>query len=403
MAFVLLAAVLTGAWIGAQLARRVGLPALLGMMLGGAVVGNLLLPRVGDYAGPAFSDIAAPIRLAVLAVVLLRAGLGLALADLRRAGGLALGLGLVPMLCEAAVVATAGVFLLEMPLAMALALGFLVAPLSPAIVIPGALQLLDGRSGAARRVPAALLAGAPLDNTCAVVGLGVALDLAANADGTWVRALYAVPVEVVGGAAVGLVAGALLAVGVRRGKGPRGTLGGLVWAAAGGLIALCSAVGVSFVVAVLVFGAVLRARAVVARDRLGGELTTLWSVAQYALFGLIGASVSVGPLVGIGGLAVVVIILGQGGRAAGAALATVPFGLSGPERLASYLGMVPKATIQAAFASVALDRGLAHGELLLQMGALAILLTAPVGLVTLNRAANALLPERPAPRDVPGG
>jgi len=383
------AALILGAWLLARLTAWIRLPALLGMIVAGALVGNLLLPHLPT---PSFGlkQVSPHARQAVLAIVLLRAGLGISLAEVSKSGGLALSLGLVPMLGDTALVTVGGVLLLDLPLPAALALGFLVAAISPAIVIPGMLELLGKRTGDQRRVPTALLAGAPLDNIAAVVGFGIALDVALARSGSWTDTLARAPFSIGTGVLLGAVVGLLLSLVLTRLRSTWLTTG-LLWLASCALIPACHYLHGSFVLAALVLGAVVRARAPDRLQLLSTGMSKLWSVAQFVLFGLIGAAVDLGPLATIGLSALAVILLGQLGRAAAVFLATLPFRLRLRERAACVCAYLPKATIQAAFAAVALDRGLAQGQTLLSTAVLAVAIMAPIGVVALHRGTDRLL------------
>jgi NhaP-type Na+/H+ or K+/H+ antiporter len=386
-------AVLAAAWGLGRLAKLARLPALLGMIAGGVLVANLISPTLPASTGFALSDMSPTIRLVVLAVVLLRAGLGLGLSDLRRTGAWALGFGLIPMLADATAVAAAGVWLLGLAWAPAFVLGFWVAAISPAIVIPGLMEILDRRSGQNRRLPQALLAGAPLDNIAAIVGLGLALDLALASGGDCTAALLHIPWSLGFGAAFGVGLGFLLAWLFNASKPHPRPDTGLLWLTACCLIPACQAVDASVVIAVLVMGVCLRARLAPERSaQLQAGLAKLWAVVQLALFGLIGYALDLGPLAGVGIWLLAVVGIGQAGRLIGslafASLLPLAFG----QRLASYLAYMPKATIQAAFAGLALDRGLAEGALILSAGVLAVVILAPLGSLALSRGAERLLP-----------
>lgn len=378
----------------AWLARRLRLPPLLGMIAAGVALAAFDL--TSDMSGLHLESISAPVRLGALAVVLLRAGLGLSWADLRSAGGLGLRLAILPMLGDAALVTAGGVLILDLPLSHALVLGFLVAAISPAIVIPGVLELLRKPAPESRRVLNALLVGAPLDNIFAVVLMGVALDaalLGSSLSPSLAGALvWKITIGLVLGVAAGSLAGALL----ERLKKLAESWGGVILASAlaGGIVTAGHYWEFSYVLALLAFGATIRRVASNTWQGIDKKLLLVWSVVQYALFGLIGAAVDLGPLASAGLTLAAVILLGQAGRAAGSVAATTASDLSPRSRLACVLAYVPKATIQAAFAAVALERGLESGDMILTAGVLAVVMTAPVGVVTLHRGAAKLLRAR---------
>jgi len=387
------AGIFSTAVILAAALRKLRLPPLLGMICGGALVGHLLpepLLPAWPYGHWQLGHVAAEVRQAILAVILLRAGLSLSRAELRRAGTLALRLGILPLCGDALLLSVAAHLLLAMPVAPAIVLGFTVAAISPAIVIPGVLELLGKRQGAQRHVPAALLAGAPLDNIVCLLALGLALSFATGEAGG-ADVLLQLPFSVAISLLLGYIVGCLFAKLCRLVRRPRRRMLAL-WTAALLLIALGRLLDVSYVLAIITLGAVVRARRPDAAATVNEELQRVWQVAQYALFGLIGAALDLAPLARAGLLLAFAVGLGQLGRAAGSWLATSRQGLHPRERLACVLCYVPKATIQAAFGSLALDQGLAEGHLVLAGAVLAIVICAPLGMVALHEGADRLLP-----------
>jgi len=389
------AVLLALAWALARLAARAGLPPLLGMLAAGVAVGSLwptdLLPATLPLGSWRLEDVAPEVRQAVLAVILLRAGLSLSRAGLRQAGPLALRLGLLPLLGDATLLAAGSVWLLDLPLGHALVLAFTVAAISPAIVIPGTLELLARRRGRDRRLPAALLAGAPLDNIACLLVLGVVLDQAGGGQPGVAAQLGDLALNLCLSLGAGLSIGWLASAVMTRATGDK-VLAVQLWVAAGALIALGRWLEFSYVLAIITLGLTVRDRAPERAEEANRGLLAVWNVVQYALFGLIGAAVDLEPLAQVGLLALGVIALGQLGRAAGSLLATSRAGLSGRERVGGALCYVPKATIQAAFGSMALDAGLSSGQVVLSVAVLGIVVCAPLGVVALHRVADQLLP-----------
>ncbi len=388
------AALLLATWALARIAGWLKVPPLLGM-IGGGVAVAVVLPPAPEALD--LHDLAPQVRLAVLALVLLRAGLGLSLADLRSAGPLGIRLGLIPVVGDALAVTGGAHLLLGWDLPAAAVLGCLVAAISPAIVIPGMLDLTERMTGRARRVPLALLTGAPLDNIVAVVGLGVALDLALAGETSWLGVLQALPLRIFGGILVGLCLGGLW-VGLCRLVPRLSAASGGLWLVAGAVVVLGRWLDLSFVLGILALGLLVRHNQQERTEAARSGLARSWTWAQYLLFGCIGLAVDFRPLapVGVMGFTLLfatlaILLLGQIGRALGAGLATARSGLEPRERLAAVLAYVPKATIQAAFGSLALDRGLAEGNSILAIAVLAIAITAPLGVVGIHRGMEPLL------------
>ncbi len=383
-----LAAALLAAWILGRIARAIGLPSVVGMLAGGLLVGAGFGPWMAGVELPggalAVESIARPVRLGALALVLLRAGLGLSMGDLRRGGALAFRLGLLPMLGDALAVALAARLLLSLSWPAAMVLGFTVAAISPAIVIPGLLALLERHRGGRRRVLTALLAGAPLDNLVAVVALGVCLDLALGEGGGAAATSTGLALDVLGGLALGVAGGLVAARALRT---PTRLAATAAWTMAGLLVWAGDVLGVSLVLAVLSAGMVIAARAPRSLSSLSVGLGRAWGWAQIALFGLVGLSVDLGPLRFAGLALLAVIVAGQLGRLGGSLAATAGSGLSPADRTLAAASYVPKATIQVAFGGLALDRGLAQGELILTAAVLAVVICAPVGATLMRWAA----------------
>jgi len=402
LADVLLLAV--AAWLLARAVGMVGLPPLLGMIFAGTLVAGLDLGS--QFAGPRLEDYSSPIRVAIPTVLLLRAGLGLSLAELRGLGTLGMRLGLIPLLADAAVLWAASIWILGLQPMVAAVLAFLVAALSPAIVLPGLLALIADRAPGERsaRVLNALLVGAPLDNVLALVLMGVALDAAMAGSSDFAGLLPVLLWKVGVGLAVGVAAGTLLAR-VVRGRSQRlspAALLSLLLFAAGAVLWAGLVWRFSFILAHVAMGLSFRHVAPQLRDSLDAGLAGAWDIGQYALFGLIGAALDLNAVAAAGLAVTAVVLLGQLGRFVGSYVATMNADLRPSERLACALAYVPKATIQAAFAALPLDRVLAasgstslsqgDAELILCAGVLAVVITAPIGALTLNRGVDRLLP-----------
>ncbi|MBJ95546.1 MAG: hypothetical protein CMP23_13875 [Rickettsiales bacterium] len=398
------------AWLLARLAARLGVPPLLGMILAGVLLARLQLPFGPEALR--LDSLSSPLRVALPTVLLLRAGLGLSVAELRRVGSVGLRLGFLPLLADAAVLWLASRWLLRLDPLAAAVLAFLVAALSPAIVLPGLLALIGARPQGSRErsVLQTLLVGAPLDNVFALVLMGLALDAALVGSGELGDLLPALAWKVGVGAAAGVLTGLGLVRAMRLVGAERHARRLLLAVLVVGLMLLWAGVRwqFSFILAQVALGLTLRALLTNQVQPLDAQLKGCWEVAQYALFGLIGAALPLEPVVSVGAAVLVVVLMGQLGRLVGSYLATVGAGFTGPERLACALAYVPKATIQAAFAALPLDRVLALGaasalsvedaQLILCAGVLAVVITAPIGSVTLQLGVDRLLSVKSPPK-----
>ncbi len=382
---------LVTAWVFSRAARLLRLPPLLGMLTAGVVLRAVHVPLPASEL--TLSDVSSDVRLVVLTLVLLRAGLGLKLQQFKEAGTFALRLGVVPLAGDILLVTLATHWLLGFSPASSLVVGCLLGAISPAIVIPALLELIDRRpKGRSKDLLQGLLVGATLDNIVAVIALGVALDAALAQSVPFTTIAWLLPFKVLGGALIGALGG-LIATDLKR-RAPASVnvaLGMSVWLGGVGLVALGQLFEVSFVVGILVMGSVICSRAPTWARELSEDFRRVWDVAQYALFGLIGYAVELGPLREVGLAVVIIVLAGQLGRALAAWLATAGANRTPRERSACVLSYIPKATIQAAFAALPLDRGLPEGNVVLGAAIVAILITAPAGVIAITRGVPRLL------------
>ena len=383
---------LVSTWVFAQGARLLRLPPLLGMLCAGVTLRALHVPL--PAADISLSDVSSHVRLGILTLILLRAGLGLQLQQFKEAGTFALRLGVVPLAGEILLVTLATHWLLGFSPASSLVVGCLLGAISPAIVIPALLEFIDKRpKGRTRDLLQGLLVGATLDNIVALVALGVALDAALSQSAPWTTIAWLLPLKVLGGVLIGALGGLIATLLKQRAPASTKVAQGLsVWLGGIALIALGELLEVSFVVGILVMGSVICTRNPTWAQELSNDFRRVWAIAQYALFGLIGYAVDPGPLREVGLAVVLIVVVGQVGRALAAWLATAGGGRSSRERGVCVLSYIPKATIQAAFAALPLDRGLPEGNVALGAAIVAILITAPAGVIAITRAVPRLLP-----------
>ena len=278
----------------------------------------------------------------------------------------------------------------------ALVFGALIGAISPAIVIPGVLELLGKKSSQHQRALTGLLIGAPIDNILALVAMGLAIEFALLSTAPSWEILGGFAFNFSVGIVVGIIAGWLLSIIVKKRLRQPGALVISAWLLAGVLIEVGQAFNFSFVLAIITMGIVLRQQAQTEALKLSEEFKKVWKMAQYALFGLVGAAIPLVLVKESGALIVLIVIGGQIGRLLFSFLATSRSGLTSKERLAAALAYIPKATIQAAFGAWALDRGLAEGQLILVAAVVAVALTAPIGAITLSKGADPLLEDENA-------
>ena len=380
---------LMGFFVG-QIARRLKVPALVGMVLVGIVLG----PQVGNVLAPEILAGAGGFRTVAVMVILMKAGLGLDRDKLAQQGSVALRLGVLPAACEAIAVAIAAVWLFHFDFATGLLLGAVLGAESPAVIVPGMLRLKSLGWGVKKGIPDAILTGSALSDVLLLLVFSLLLAFltpAAAAGATpselSLTRLLMLPWQVATQIGLGLALGwvvayllvQLLAV---QNWTENAVQDGLV--AAGFallLVVLADRTPVfSGYLAVMATGFFLIERDAPLARRLRDGFDSLWTIAQIFLFVLLGASIQLHVLGETFWTGLLVLAIGTlGGRSLGWYLSTVGSNWTWRERLFLLPGNSAKATVQAAIGAIPLANGIAGGEIILALSALSILVTAPLG------------------------
>lgn len=385
----LIVLVIIGGWSSGRIASGLKLPSVLGMTLFGIGLGYF----AGSELPPGFDALIPYLKSLALVIILLRAGLGLSVAALKRAGGCAILLALLPCLFEGAVVSLLFRFAAGLPWLSALTGGTLLAAVSPAVVIPSMLDLRDRGFGAARQVPTAVLAGATLDNVVVITLFTLFASMARGGASSLAGSLFSLPYGLAGGILPGIAVGWLLARWFSRhtGQAKQGEHALLLIGASFLLLESGDVLHTTALLGVIAAGSVLLARAEEAAHELSRMLKQAWVAAEIVLFVLIGLSVDLESALASGLLALLLVSAGLIFRSAGVWLATIGSGFTRRERIFCVVAYLPKATVQAALGSVPLAYGLAGGELILSTSLFAILISAPLGLILLRGFGEELL------------
>ena len=383
LGFVLLLGLVLG-----TLATRLRLPSLVGMLLAGILLG----PCVLNLLSPSLLGISADLRQLALVIILTRAGLSLDVDDLRRAGRPAILMCFLPATFEVLGMVVLAPRLLGVSTLDAAIMGAVVGAVSPAVIVPRMLKLMEEGYGTAKGIPQMVLAGASVDDVFVIV-LFTSFTGMAQGGSFSPAALAGVPVSIVLGAAFGLLIGFVLAKFFAkfhmRDSIKVVILLGLTFL----LVALEDVIPVPFsgLLAVLGAGLGLRRWRLVVAPRLTAKFGKLWVAAEIMLFVLVGAEVDLG-YAAAAGLAAVATVLGVlCFRALGVLLCVAGSKLTRSERLFTVLAYLPKATVQAAIGGVPLAMGLACGQIVLTVAVIAILVTAPLGAFAIDFSYKKLL------------
>lgn len=383
MLFSLALIFLCGMGLG-SLFTKLKLPGLLGMLLTGIVLG----PSVLNLLDGSILAVSADLRQIALIIILTRAGLNLDLADLKKVGRPAVLLCFVPASFEILGALVLAPRLLGLSLAEAAVLGAVIAAVSPAVVVPKMLRLMDEGYGTQKSIPQMILAGASVDDVYVIVLFASFVSLAGG-EGVSAVNFLEIPTAIVLGAAGGALCGWALGTLFLRVHMRDSAKVVLLLSASFLLVTvedvMPAPIGFSGLLAVMAMGIALQYRRREAAVRLSAKYAKLWVAAELILFVLVGAAVDVGAAARSGLAAIGLIFGALCFRMVGVFVCTLGTALSKKERLFCMLAYTPKATVQAAIGSVPLAMGLACGETVLTVAVLAILITAPLGSVAIER------------------
>ncbi|MDC7239374.1 MAG: cation:proton antiporter [Spirochaetales bacterium] len=380
---------LIGGWIFSRVFSRIGLPGVLGMIIWGMLMGVF---SGGSIPG-SLEELSPFLKSMALIVILLRAGLGISVKTLTRVGKTALLMAFLPCIFEGAALMVLLHHFLGFDWFVAGSCAFIIAAVSPAVVVPSMLNLQESGLGQDKEVPTIVLAGASLDDVFAITLFSIFLGLSTGADVHISRALLDIPISIFGGILPGIAAGFGLAWYFRtHHEKVRATEKSLLLL---GLAILLVDIGeqihTAALLGVMTTGFILLERVEHVAHELASKLKKIWIFAEIILFVLIGLSVDLQVAWHAGLKGLLIIAGGLVFRSIGVGLATIGSGLNRKERLFCVIAYLPKATVQAAMGSVPLAAGLAEGELILALAVLAIIFTAPLGLVGIRTLGPKLL------------
>ena len=374
---------LVGLAMGA-ICKRLKLPGIIGMLATGMVLG----PYVLDLLDPSILGISAELRKIALIIILLKAGLSLDLSDLKKVGRPAVLLSFVPASFEILAYVLFAPALLGVTRVEAAVMGAVLGAVSPAVVVPRMVQLMEKKCGTEKGIPQMIMAGASCDDIFVIVLFTTFLGMAQGGSAK-VMDFVNIPVSIVLGILLGALVGYVLyrffETAYARRHYVRNSMKVIVILAVSfALVAaedgLEGKVAVSGLLAVVSMACVLRAKSTAfVSKRLSEKFGKLWLAAEVILFVMVGAAVDIRYTLTAGPAAVAMIFLALAIRSAGVFLCMTGTKLTWRERLFCIFSYLPKATVQAAIGSVPLAAGLSCGNIILSVAVLAIVITAPLG------------------------
>ena len=388
----------------AALCSRIGLPRIIGMLLTGILIG----PYVLNWLDDSILSISSALRQMALIIILIKAGLSLNLSDLKKVGRPAVMMSCVPASCEILAFFLLAPHILGINRIEAAVMGAVLGAVSPAVVVPRMVQLMEEKRGTGQGIPQMILAGASCDDIYVIVLFSTFVGMAQGGSANmmdFVNIPVSIALGVALGAAVGLLLHLFLETAYRHGCYVRNSTKVILILGLSFLLMavetwLKGIVSVSGLLAVMSMACVLKIKSPEkVTKRLSAKFGKLWIAAEAILFVLVGAAVDIRCAVQAGAAAVLMIALALVFRAVGVSICMLGTGLNRKERLFCVIAYLPKATVQAAIGSVPLSMGLPCGQLVLSVAVLAILITAPLGAVGIDRTAGRLLVQE-SPSDI---
>lgn len=380
----------------ASLFERLKLPRIVGMLLTGVLLG----PYVLDFLDPSVLSISADLRKLALIIILLKAGLSLNLSDLKKVGRPAILMSFLPASFEILAYILFAPSILGITSTEAAVMGAVLGAVSPAVVVPRMVHLMENKYGTKKGIPQLILAGASCDDIFVIVLFSTFVSMA-QGGAVHLTDFVSIPVSILLGVLLGIMAGMLLSLffetAYTHGHCVRNSMKVIIILAVSFLLMaiedwLKGILSVSGLLAVMSMACVLKLRSTdfVSR-RLGEKFGKLWLAAEVILFVLVGAAVDIRYTMGAGISAVGMIFLALAIRAIGVTLCLIGTPLNKKERLFCVIAYLPKATVQAAIGAVPLSLGLSCGKIVLSVSVLAILITAPLGALGMDVSYRRLL------------
>ncbi|MEG2306638.1 MAG: cation:proton antiporter [Erysipelotrichaceae bacterium] len=369
---------------------KLKLPSLIGLIL----TGILLSPYAFDCLSPSMLAISPDLRQLALVIILTRAGLSLNLTDLKKVGRPAILMCFVPACFEIIGVVLLAPPLLHISIIDAAIIGSVIAAVSPAVVVPRMLNLMNQGYGRKHSIPQLVLAGASVDDVFVIVLFTAFTSLASGGSISY-RSFLQIPISIISGILIGGLCGLLL-VSFFKKVHMRDSVKILIILSISFLLIelenqLKGILPLSGLLGIMAIGITINGRYPILSQRLSLKYNKLWVASEILLFVLVGASVDLSYALKVGSVAILIVLGALCFRMLGVASCLFKTPLNFKERLFTLLAYTPKATVQAAIGGVPLAMGLACGQQVLSIAILSILITAPFGAIAMDSTYKKLL------------
>lgn len=371
--------------------EKIKLPGLLGMLILGITIGPYGFNLIhGDLL-----NISSDLRKIALIVILLRAGMGIKTSDLKKIGKPAIKMSCIPGILEGFFIAFISTKLLGFTFIQGGILGFIIAAVSPAVVVPQMINLIDNKIGTNKSIPTLILAGASIDDVFAITILTSFLALYSGKNVNIASQLLQIPLSIILGIGLGLILGFIIIYLFKK-CSINDVKKILIVLAISILLTTLETIFkdkllIASLLGVMTIGFVLTEKLPNVAAPLSQGLNKLWIFAEILLFVLVGAQVNISVAFTSGAIGIIIIFIGLVGRSIGVIISLIGTNLNVKERIFCVISYIPKATVQAAMGALPLSLGVVSGDLILAISVLSILVTAPLGAIGIKVSSKSLL------------
>lgn len=366
------------------------LPKLLGMLITGILLG----PYFFNLLDPMILNISTELRKIALIIILTRAGLNLDINDLKKVGRPALLMCFVPACFEVIGMLILAPFLLNITILEAIIMGTVIAAVSPAVVVPKMLKLMEGSYGTGKSIPQMIMAGASVDDVFVIVLFTAFTGLAQNGTIKPIHFLT-IPTSIIFGLIGGILSGLILSSFFHKFHIRDSGKVIIILSVSFLLVTLeqdlSGYIGFSGLLAVMALGATLQRKKNTISKRLSGKFSKLWVAAEVLLFVLVGATVNINYVLKAGVSSIILIFSALLFRISGVLVCLIKTKLNKKERVFTAFAYIPKATVQAAIGGIPLAMGLACGNIVLTVAVLSIMISAPLGAALIDTTYHSFL------------
>lgn len=398
------------AFVAAYLFEKIKLPGLLGMVFTGVILGpymkNIIFTKLGwnleysnyfldnIFVSKQLIEISSELRNAALIVILIRAGLGINRNVLNKIGKTAAKMSCIPGIMEGIFIIPIVMYILKFSFAEAGTLAFIIAAVSPAVVVPQMLSLKEKGYGENKEIPTLILAGASIDDVFAITIFGAFLNMAIGTKQNIIKTILNIPLSIFLGISGGVLIGLVFVWFFKKVRGIRDTKKVFIFM----MIAVLfheteKFIPIASLIGIMAIGFIILEKYDVLAKRLAIKFNKIWVIAEIILFVLIGATVNINEIFNSGLIGIFVILTGLIGRSIGVLLSLYKTELNFKEKLFCVVSYIPKATVQAAIGAIPLAKGMGSGDIILAISVLSIVITAPIGAIGIRILAPKCLTE----------